>query len=51
VRYSVRMEQAELGKGKQYVKEPLKELVEKVNGDKPKRNGRKVTFGFTKRNR
>lgn len=45
------MERLTLGKAKQYVKEPLKELIEKVNSDKPKRNGRKVTFGFTKRNR
>ncbi|MDP3063665.1 MAG: hypothetical protein Q8O40_10735 [Chloroflexota bacterium] len=40
-----------MGKAKQYLKEPLKELVEKVNGGKPKRNGLKVTFGFTKRRR
>jgi hypothetical protein len=45
------MEQTELGKAKQYVKEPLKELVEKVNAEQPKRNGRKVQFGFTKRYR
>ncbi len=44
-------EQTTLGKAKQYIEEPLKELVEKVNKEQPKRNGLKVTFGFTKRRR
>lgn len=45
------MERTELGKKKQYVEEPLKELAEKVNSARPKRNGRTVRFGFTKRRR